>query len=279
MSSQEHSSTFPKRRFGQNFLVDKNAIDRIIAAVSPQPDETIVEIGPGRGALTSRLVEKTGRLIAIEFDRDLAPRLRAQFSGASNLQVIEADALTIDFCKVIEPATQARVVANLPYNIGTAILQRLIEQRKCISEMTLMLQREVVDRIMAQAGASDRGYLSVLIEAYCEAEKLFDVTPQAFRPAPKVWSTVVRLHVRQKMAAEVKDEKLLWQVVSAGFAHPRKTILNNLREAPESLQELLKKRGGASVVLCDAAIPPLRRAETLMVEEWALLTNALVERR
>jgi 16S rRNA (adenine1518-N6/adenine1519-N6)-dimethyltransferase len=153
--------------------------------------------------------------------------------------------LAIDFCKAIAPATQARIVANLPYNVGTAILQRLIEQRGCVSEMTLMLQREVVDRMMAQAASSDRGYLSVLIEAYCEAEKLFDVSPQAFRPVPKVWSTVVRLRVRTTMAAEVKDESLLWKVVSAGFAHPRKTILNNLREAPESLQERLKKHGVA----------------------------------
>jgi 16S rRNA (adenine1518-N6/adenine1519-N6)-dimethyltransferase len=114
-----------------------------------------------------------------------------------------------------------------------------------------------------------------LIEAYCEAERLFDVSPQAFRPAPKVWSSIVRLRVRQKLAAEVKDEKLLWQVVSAGFAHPRKTILNNLREAPESLQEVLRKHGGASIVLCEASITPLRRAETFTFEEWALLANAM----
>jgi 16S rRNA (adenine1518-N6/adenine1519-N6)-dimethyltransferase len=275
LSSQGSQPTSPKRRFGQNFLVDKNVVDRLISAVSPQPDETIIEIGPGRGALTSRLVERTGRLVAIEFDRDLAPQLRTQFPGASNLQVVEADALTIDFCKAIEPATQARIVANLPYNIGTAILQRLIEQRGCISEMTLMLQREVVDRMMAPAGSSERGYLSVLVEAYCETEKLFDVSPQAFRPAPKVWSTVVRLRVRQRIAAEVNDERLFWQVVSAGFAHPRKTILNNLREAPEAIQELLKKRGGASIALCEACITPLRRAETLTLEEWALLVNAM----
>lgn len=275
MSSQEQPSRFPKRRFGQNFLVDRSVVDRIISAVSPQPDETVVEIGPGRGALTSRLVEETGRLIAIEFDRDLAPQLRTQFSEASNLQVIEADALTTNFCKAIAPANQARIVANLPYNIGTAILQRLIEQRACISEMTLMLQREVVDRMMAQAGSSERGYLSVLVEAYCEAEKLFDVAPQSFRPAPKVWSTVVRLRVRQKIAVEVKDERFLWQVVSAGFAHPRKTILNNLREAPEAIQEVLRKHGGASIVLCEACITPLRRAETLTLEEWVLLVNAM----
>ena len=190
--------------------------------------------------------------------------------------MIEGDALQTDFCALIKPATNARVVANLPYNIATAILQRLIEQRSCLSEMILMLQREVADRITAPAGSSERGFLSVLVEAYCEAEKLFDVPPRAFRPVPKVWSTVVRLRVRRRIAAEVKDEQLLWQVVSAGFAQRRKTILNNLRNAPESIQELLKKHGGASIVLCDAGIPPLRRAETFTLEEWALLVNAIV---
>jgi len=139
-----------------------------------------------------------------------------------------------------------------------------------------MLQREVVARITAEAGSSERGFLSVLVEAYCETEKLFDVPPRAFRPVPKVWSTVVRLRVRPQIAAAVKDEKLLWQVVSAGFAQRRKTILNNLRNAADNIQDLLKKRGGASIILCDAGIPPLRRAETLSLEEWALLTNALI---
>ena len=275
LSSENQSRSFPKRRFGQNFLVDRNVVDRIIAAVNPQPNETIIEIGPGRGALTSKLIANAGRVLAIEFDRELVPQLRQQFSNNANLQVIEADALAANFCEIIAPAKTARVVANLPYNIGTAILQRLIEQRQCVSDMTLMLQREVVDRITAPPGSSDRGYLSVFVEAYCETEKLFDVSPQSFRPVPKVWSTVARLRMHEKIAADVKDEKLLWQIVSAGFAHPRKTILNNLREARESIQELLKKRGGASIVLCDAGIPPLRRAETFALEEWALLVNAM----
>src|SRR6185436_10598203 len=231
-------------------------------------------IGPGRGALTSKLIANAGGVLAIEFDRELVPQLREQFSNNSNLQVIEADALTANFCEMIAPAKTARVVANLPYNIGTAILQRLIEQRQCITDMTLMLQREVIDRITAPPGSSDRGYLSVFVEAYCEIEKLFDVSPQSFRPVPKVWSTVARLRMRERIAADVKDEQLLWRIVSAGFAHPRKTILNNLREAPEPIQDLLKKRGGASIVLCDAGIPPLRRAETFALEEWALLVNA-----
>ena len=269
------SSSPSKRRFGQNFLVDRRVVERIIEAVQPRADETIIEIGPGRGELTSRLLENAGRIVAIEFDRDLIPALRSRFKGSSNLKLFEADALTADFCAAIEPAPHGRVVANLPYNIATAILKRLIEQRRCLSEMVLMLQREVVDRITAPAGSSARGYLSVFIEAYCESENLFDVPPSAFRPVPKVWSTVVRLRLRPRIAADVKDEELLWQLVSAGFAQRRKTILNNLRDAPASLQELMKKRGGASIVLCQAGIPPLRRAETLALEEWALLTRAL----
>jgi len=265
-----------KRRFGQNFLVDRGVVDRIVNAVSPRADETIIEIGAGRGALTTRLLEKTGRVVAIEFDRDLVPILREKFSAASNLVLLEADALSTDFCAVIAPASRARIVANLPYNIATAVLQRLIEQRRCLSEMILMLQREVVERITAEAGSAERGYLSVLVEAYCEAEPLFSVAPQAFRPVPKVWSTVVSLRVRPQIALDVPDEALLWQIVSAGFAQRRKTILNNLRDAPPGIQELLKKRGGASIVLCEACIPPLRRAETFTLEEWAMLVKALV---
>lgn len=268
--------TTAKRRFGQNFLVDRKVVDRIISAVQPRPGETIIEIGPGRGALTSCLVEKAGRLVAIEFDRDLVSQLRTQFANVPDLTIVEADALNTDFC-AIEPAKHLRVVANLPYNIATAILQRLIEQRHCISEMVLMLQREVADRITAEAGSTERGFLSVFVEAYCQSEKLFDVHPRAFRPVPKVWSTVLRLRVRPRIAAEVKDEELLWQIVSAGFAQRRKTILNNLRDAPDSIQELLEKRGGATIVLCEANIPPLRRAETLTLEEWAQVVRQLEE--
>jgi 16S rRNA (adenine1518-N6/adenine1519-N6)-dimethyltransferase len=264
----------PKRRFGQNFLVDRAVVDRIINAVSPREDETIIEIGPGRGAITSRLLETAGRVVALEFDRDLVPLLREKFSN-SNLELIEADALTADFCAKIAPAQSARVVANLPFNIATAILQRLIEQRHCLTEITLLLQKEVVDRITAPPGSTERGFISVLIEAYCETEKLFDIEPRSSRPAPRVWSSVVRLTLRPVANAGGSHEKVLWQVVSAGFAQRRKTILNNLRSAPPLIQELLNKRGGASIVLSEAAIPPLRRAETLTFDEWISIVRVL----
>jgi 16S rRNA (adenine1518-N6/adenine1519-N6)-dimethyltransferase len=208
-------------------------------------------------------------------DRELITPLRNQFATSENFQLVDADALKTDFCELIRPSTTARVVANLPYNIATALLQRLIEQRRCLSEMTLMLQREVVDRITAPPDSSERGFFSVFVESYCEAESLFDVPPSAFRPSPKVWGTVVRLRVRPRRAVDVNDEQLLWQVVSAGFAQRRKTILNNLRNAPEQLQSRIRDHGGASIVLCVAGVDLQRRAETLTLEEWASITRAV----
>jgi 16S rRNA (adenine1518-N6/adenine1519-N6)-dimethyltransferase len=266
---------FPSKRFGQNFLTDQRIINRIIQALEPREDETILEIGPGRGALTAPLLAKTGYLVAVEFDRNLVPLLTAKFSGEENFKLVQSDALVTDICDVIRPATNARIVANLPYNIATAILQRLIEQRRCLSEMILMLQKEVVERLTAGPGSGQRGYLSVFVQAYCETEKLFDVAPGSFRPAPKVWSSVVRLRLRPQFAAGVNDEKLLWQVVSAGFAQRRKTILNNLRNASPPLAESIKSHGGASIVLCQAGVDLQRRAETLSFEEWARITRAL----
>jgi 16S rRNA (adenine1518-N6/adenine1519-N6)-dimethyltransferase len=263
----------PSKRFGQHFLHDRNIIGKIIAAFEPQPDETVVEIGPGTGALTATLVERAARVVAIEFDRKLVDPLLEHFDQHDNFQLIQADALEVDICKEILPATSARLVANLPYNISTAILQRLIAQR-CIAEMVLMLQKEVVDRMLAPAGSSERGYLSVLIETYFESEKLFDVSPGAFRPPPKVWSTVVRLQHRPG-APGVDNEELFWQVVSAGFAQKRKTMLNNLLRSIGPLRERVKANGGASIVLCKAGVEVQRRAETLTVEEWRRIVTAL----
>ncbi|MDQ2856485.1 MAG: 16S rRNA (adenine(1518)-N(6)/adenine(1519)-N(6))-dimethyltransferase RsmA [Acidobacteriota bacterium] len=270
-----HPSSFilhPSKRLGQNFLISRGVVDRIVNFLGPRKDETIIEIGPGKGALTQRLVEEAGFVVAVEFDRNLGPALVEKFASRNNFTLVQADALTTEFCEAIQPATKARVVANLPYNISTAILQRLIEQRCCLTEMVLMLQREVVDRITASAGSTERGYLSVVVQAYCETEKLLDVAPGAFRPVPKVWSSVVRLRVRPETELPV-DEQLFLDLVSAGFAQRRKTILNNLRNAPERLRELIKPRGGVSIILCEANIQPQRRAETLTIAEWFSLAR------
>jgi 16S rRNA (adenine1518-N6/adenine1519-N6)-dimethyltransferase len=263
---------FPSKRFGQHFLKDKRTIQRIIDALAPEPHETIVEIGPGAGALTSHLVDRAGSVVAVEFDNKLEPLLNEQFGSLPNFRLVMADALVVDFCNEIRPASKARLVANLPYNISTAILQRLIEQRACLGELVVMLQREVVERMIAPPGSSDRGYLSVLIETYCETEKLFDVAPGAFRPPPKVWSSVVRLQFKSQIFT---NEELLWETVSRGFSQKRKTILNNLRSATGRLAEVLKKNGGASIVLCKAGVELQRRAETLTIEEWGRIVEAM----
>jgi 16S rRNA (adenine1518-N6/adenine1519-N6)-dimethyltransferase len=263
-----------KKRLGQNFLVDERYARRIVNALKARAGETVVEIGPGRGALTALLVESGARVVAVEFDRELVPLLRERFAGRDNYELVEADALEVDYCSTVEPAGRAGVVANLPYNISTAILQRLIGQRRCISEMVLMLQREVVERITARPGSTERGYLTVLVEAFCEAEALFDVPPAAFRPVPKVWSTVARLRVREDTLRGA-DDPLLWRVVSAGFAQRRKTIQNNLRHAPEALRERVEAAGGAPSVLEAAGVEPSRRAETLTLEEWLGIAHAI----
>ena len=271
--AQGSEQPFPSKRFGQHFLKDKRTSQRIVDALAPRTDETIIEIGPGTGALTSQLIERAGRVIAVEFDNKLVPLLTEQFGTYPNFKLIMADALATDFCREIFPAENARLVANLPYNISTAILQRLIEQRACLTEMVVMLQREVVDRIMAPAGSSDRGFLSVLVEAYCETEKLFDVAPGAFRPPPKVWSSVLRVTFRKGSLG--LDEDLLWRTVSQGFSQKRKTILNNLRQASGRLSEVLKRNGGASIVLCKANVQLQRRAETLTIADWSRIVRAM----
>ena len=262
-----------KKSLGQNFLVDGQIIARIVSALAPQKGETIVEIGPGRGALTGQIIERAGRVVAVELDREFVPQLRERFAARDNFTIMEADALTVNFAEIIAPATSARVVANLPYNISTAILQRLLAQRNCLTELVLMLQREVVERVAAPPGHRERGYLSVLVEAYAEAETVFDVPPEAFRPVPQVWSTVARLRVREHPALASCDESLLWPVVSAGFAQRRKTIGNNLKAAPASLQDRLANAGGVIPSLEKAGIDPQRRAETITFDEWARLAR------
>ena len=268
-----HPLKRPLKRLAQHFLRDPRTVHRIVEALNPQSDETIVEIGPGTGALTAALLDRAGSVVAVEFDQNLEPLLREKFGDRDNFKLVMGDALTTDFCAEIKPALSARLAANLPYNISTAILQRLISQRECLTEMVVMLQREVVERVLAPAGSSERGYLSVLIEAYAETEKLFDVAPGAFRPPPKVWSSVMRLTFKSRIIA---NEELFWETVSAGFAQKRKTILNNLRHAPGRLQEVLQRNGGASIVLCKAEVELNRRAETLTIEEWDRIVSAMV---
>lgn len=261
-----------KKSLGQNFLVGTHYPQRIVAAVAPQPDETILEIGPGHGALTELLVATKANLIAIELDRDLIPELTAQFADVPNFRLVEADALEVNYGALIHPATSARVVANLPYYISTAIIQRLLEHRSQIREMTLMLQREVVERIVAKPGGKEYGYLAALVQFFCEAKKLFDVPPGAFRPVPKVTSSVVQLRVRTTPVAMVRDEAFLVEFLKAIFAQRRKTLWNNLRAAKEKFKlDEVQLRAAITIANIDSQ----RRAETLSLVETARLANQL----
>lgn len=262
-----------KRGLGQNFLVGSHYPQAILKALDPQKGETIIEIGPGRGALTGPLLESGAEVIAVELDRELIPVLEQQFGTSPGFRLIEADALTVEFGRLLAPGGTARVAANLPYYISTAILQRLIEQRGCLREMILMLQREVVERITAGPGGKEYGYLSVVVQFYCEAEKLFDVPPGAFRPSPKVFSSVLRLRVRQQPAAPVENEAVLIEVIKSLFAQRRKTISNNLRAARERLH--LPPTMEIDGLLEHQGLDPRRRAETLTIDEIAGLTNAI----
>lgn len=269
-------SVYAKKSFGQNFLIDPTYISRIIRALDVRNGETIVEIGAGRGALTESLIESGANVIAIELERGMINVLRERFGDKENFTLVEADALKIDFGALLKTGEQSpkiKLVANLPFNISTAILQRLIEQREYFSEMILMFQREVVERITAEPGNAERGFLTVLTEAYLTAERLFDVAPAAFRPAPKVWSSVARIVPRTDVV--IKDEKLFREVVAAAFRQKRKTIFNNLKNVPENLAGKINSGGGLLEILRESGIEPERRAETLSFDEWQNLLNRL----
>ncbi|HKQ77728.1 MAG TPA: 16S rRNA (adenine(1518)-N(6)/adenine(1519)-N(6))-dimethyltransferase RsmA [Blastocatellia bacterium] len=262
-----------KRSLGQNFLVGSHYPRRIVDSVSPRTGETIVEIGPGQGALTGLLLESGARVIAIELDPELIPRLSRLFSGRDNFRLIEADALKVDYCELVAPDATARVVANLPYYISTPILQRLIEYRRCLTELTLMLQREVVERITADPGGKEYGFLSVLTQFYCQVEKLFDVPPGAFRPSPKVYSSALRLRARARPVAPVNDEVLMIELTKTLFAQRRKTIFNNLRAGWNRLG--LPGQSAIADLLFSCKLDPKRRAEELSIEEIARLADAI----
>lgn len=253
---------FAKRSLGQNFLVDPHYIARIIDAVGLTPSDTVVEIGPGRAALTRELVASGASVVAIELDRDLAAELERDFATDPKVQVIEADAATIDFGRIVPSTGKIKLVANLPYYISTAILQQLILQREAFSSMTLMFQREVVSRLTACPGDSERGFLSVLAQSYLEIQHLFDVPPSAFRPQPKIWSSVARFAARKP---EIDDDESFRQLISAAFGQKRKTIYNNLKSSVAHVV----------AALADAEIDPSRRAETITNEEWLRLYGAI----
>lgn len=240
-----------RKRFSQNFLHDAHYLERIVAAIDPRPGQHIVEIGPGLGALTGRLIAAAGRLRCVEIDRDLADRLRARFAAAQ-LDLIEGDALELDWSALARAAGGAvRVVGNLPYHISTPLLFALLPAAALIEDQHFMLQREVVDRMVAPPGGKDYGRLSVTLQLRYRVSKLFDVPPGAFSPAPQVVSSVVRMVPRP--GGELPDVgfETIGRVVAAAFGQRRKTLRN-------ALSALLDEPA-----IRAAGVDPAARAETL----------------
>ena len=218
-----------RKRFGQHFLHDPAVIRRIIDAVAPASGERVVELGPGRGALTFGLLERAHRLDAVEIDRDLARLLEADPRAHGRLRVHVENMLDTDFELLRGRGPKLRIVGNLPYNVSTPVLFRLLSQRGAIEDMHFMLQKEVVDRMSASPGGKEYGRLTVMLAAYAEVEALFEVGPGAFRPPPKVRSAIVRLRPSTEPRFAIGSEAALRTVATAAFSHRRKTLRNGLK--------------------------------------------------
>jgi len=260
MSKPTHRA---RKRFGQNFLEDQGVIDRIVSAIHPLPSDHLVEIGPGRGALTEQLAASGCRLDVIELDRDLVPGLLAAFSLNPGFALHSADALRFDYTSLAAQSGPLRVVGNLPYNISTPLIFRLLENTAIIRDMHFMLQREVVDRLAATPGNRDWGRLGIMTQYYCAVEKLFDVPPEAFNPRPKVQSAIVRLTPWLESPWPACDPVLLRQVVQAAFGQRRKTLRNNLKGLIDTAR------------LESLGIDPGARAETLELHQFIEITTAV----
>lgn len=253
-----------RKRFGQHFLHDAGVIARIVNAIQPAPGSPLVEIGPGRGALTRALLETGERLSVIEVDRDLAAQLTRELGTTGALEIYAADALEFDFRRFGSPV---RVIGNLPYNISTPLLFHLLDQADCIGQMLFMLQREVVDRICAAPNGREYGRLTVMVQARCAVERLFNVGAGAFQPPPRVESAVVRLTPRPDSAQTIRDPALFSDLVRCAFQQRRKMLRNALRAVVADPGALLERQQ------LDGAARP----ETLTVAQFIALANALSE--
>lgn len=254
-----------RKRFGQNFLHDQGVIQAITTAVSASSKEHLIEIGPGQGALTTSLLKDCGKLDVIELDRDLVQLLKNKFSTSLKLTIHNADALFFDYKTLYNKNEKLRIVGNLPYNISTPLMFHLLENRTSIKDMHFMLQKEVVDRMLGQPGSKHYGRLGIMLQYYCKIEKLFEVPPECFSPAPKVTSAVARIIPHDKLPIRAKDIRLLGRVVTQAFSQRRKTIRNSLSPLFSAEQ------------LVALEVDPSIRAENLTIADFTRLSDALVE--
>lgn len=249
-----------RKRFGQHFLTSGHTIEQIVSAIAPQPGEIIVEIGPGRGAITKPLAHQATTLHAIELDRDLAAKLKNQFRAYQNVIIHAADALKFDFAAL---GNELRFVGNLPYNISTPLLFHLLRFESIVKDMHFMLQKEVVDRMSASPGSKDYGRLTIMLACHLDVVPLFDVAADAFTPPPKVTSSFVRLNPLPHDRFDIRDRQLLEKVVKQAFSQRRKTLRN-----------AIKGLAGEAEITA-AGLNPGMRAEEIPLPGWIALANNL----
>ena len=263
-----------QKRFGQNFLIDEHVLDKIIDAASIEKTDGVIEIGPGIGTMTQRLCEKAGKVVAVEIDKQLIPILNDTLDQYSNVRVINADIMKTDIAALINeefPKMNVKVVANLPYYITTPIVMSLLEQRLSLSNITVMVQKEVAQRMQAGPGTKDYGALSLAVQYYADTYIAANVPPNCFMPRPKVGSSVIRLDVKKEPGADVSDEKLMFGLIRAAFNQRRKTLANavsnyaQLDLTKEDIEGALKKLD----------LPATVRGESLNLSQFAALSNVL----
>ena len=265
MNSKVHLGHHAKKRFGQNFLHDEHVIDCIVAAIHPKKDQTMVEIGPGLGALTEPVASLIDKLNVVELDKDLAKRLESHPVIRDKLTIHQADAMRFDFSTLIEDGKKLRIFGNLPYNISTPLMFHLFSFANKVQDMHFMLQKEVVNRLAASPGTKAFGRLSVMAQYYCAITPVLEVPPGAFKPAPKVDSAVVRLEPYDQLPFLAHDVTVLNKVCTMAFNQKRKTLRNSLKKLfTDTQMEALD-------------IDPNNRPETITVEQYVKLANWLYE--
>ena len=272
---QKYDFTFQKK-FGQNFLIDTHVLDKIIRAAGITKEDMVLEIGPGIGTMTQYLAEAAGKVIAVEIDRNLIPILSDTLCAYDNVTIINEDVLKLDLCRIAEEENEGKpikVVANLPYYITTPIIMGLFENHVPVDNITVMIQKEVAERMQTGPGNKDYGALSLAVQYYAEPYIVANVPPNCFMPRPKVGSAVIRLTRHENPPVEVKDEKLMFDVIRASFNQRRKTLANGLNNSDkitfpkEVIMQAIERLGrGAGV-----------RGEALGLEEFAKLSNDLLE--
>ena len=244
-----------RKVWGQNFLSNEKAADRIVSLFGPDEEDTVLEIGPGGGVLTRRLAPFVGRVVAVEIDPELCPSLREEFSGVDNVSIVEGDILELDLADLLEGAGPVRIISNLPYSISTAVLVKIADMRESVADATLMVQREVAERILSPPGRKAYGSLSVLVQIHFEVEKWMELSPGSFRPVPKVRSTVVHLEPKKACPVEPEREESFRSLLKGCFSRRRKKLITSLT----GLSGL--DRGILSSALRRRGIDPDRRPE------------------